>query len=575
MKIPSELGEKENFLRYIIDICMASRHERQGMYEKRRRYYNFGQNNMAKARHNRIKAHVGLVSSFLFDPAGLNYSMAAPRNADDIEIAKITALQDSWNQDIQDDGIGDVFAEAVTWAVVMDTMVIKQGWNDVSKQQFATPITPDQFGVFRESITDFSAQPAFVQAYVIDYDEACERLVRAGRKGDIPLLTAASPSEDMGLPRVITQLVIAATGGSNLSGNIQGEVNPDYEPSPTFMARETAPLCSFYNVWVWDSDRNDYREFDVIEPNICISDSLDTINAIKKANGKQGRDYASDTNFFLPKENPFTCVSPFGMLNYFWGDCHLEDLIPLQNWSEERLAQVEDILNQQADPSKVFSGFMGIDDEKFGALGSGDNWVADATPGAKVDRLFPQMPPDLFAEYDRIGGLFLEASGLTEIVAGKGTGGARGGKQNKQMQITGGGRIRRVAVGLEKPLVRIGDLGVKLKMKNDDEPIKLDNKEVTEFLPAQASRDFTMRVAGHSQSPLFTMETEELATLLLKAKAADQEMFIRMLNPPFKESLLHSLRARQKAEAAMRQQQAQNPQPQSKTPAKKDRSGEE
>ena len=123
------------------------------------------------------------------------------------------------------------------------------------------------------------------------------------------------------------------------------------------------------------------------------------------------------------------------------------------------------------------------------------------------------------------------------------------------MQITGGGRIRRVAVGLEKPLVRIGDIGVKLKMKNDDEPMKLEGGE-EEFLAAQVTSDFTMRVAGHSHSPLFTMETEELATLMLKAKAIDQEMFVRMLHPPMQQSILHNLKARQKAEAAAKQQEA-------------------
>lgn len=532
------------------------------MYEKRRRYYNFGQNSLSKAKHNRMKAHIGLVSSFLFSPDGLNYSMAAARNADDGEIEQVTALQDSWNQDVQDDGIADVFDEAVLWSLIFDTMVVKQGWNDVTKQQFATLVAPDCFGVFRESVNSFTDQPAFVQAFVIDYDEACERLVRAGRAADIPKLQEASREEDMGLPNVITQLVIAATGGSNLAGNMQGEINPDYEPSPTFQPREEAPLCPFYNVWVWDSDHKDYREFNVISPNIIISDSKKTLKALKQANEKAD-DYASETNIFLPGENPFTCVTPYKMFQYFWGDCHEEDLIPLQNWSTERLAQIEEILNQQANPSKVFSGFMGLDDEKFGALGSGDNWVADSGPGAKVDRLFPQMPPDLFQEYENIGNLFMEASGLTEIVAGKGTGGARGGKQNKQMQITGGGRIRKIAVGLESPLVRIGDIGVKLKMKNDDEPMKTPSG--MEFLAAQAPQDFSMRVAGHSHSPLFTMETEEMATLLLKAKAIDQDMFVRLLSPPQKDAILHSLKKRQKAEAAFH---AAHPEPPHK-PTKK------
>lgn len=533
---------------------MASREDRRALCEKRRSYYNFGQNGDAKARHNILKAHIGLVSSMLYAPDGLTYSLAAPAAADDKEIERVTALQDTWNQDIQDDGLVDIFAEAVTWSLVFDTMIIKQGWNDVTKQQFGTLIEPYSFGVFRESLTDFAAQPALCQAYTIDYDEACERLKRAGRPQDIEKLTRASDDIDLGLPRVVSQLIVAATQGSGVSGPLQGSIDADYAPTPTYRAKETAPICPFYDVWVWDSDRGDYREFEVIGPNIVLTDSLKTIEAVKQANGsKAGRDYASDTNFFLAKEHPFTPVTPYKMLLYFWGDSHCEDLIPLQDWASERLAQIADILDKQADPAKSFSGAMGIDDEKFGALGGAGTWVADAAPGFKVESLAPQMPEDLFREYDAIGGLFLEASGLTEVVAGKGTGGARGGKQGKQLQITGGGRIRRVATGLEKPLVRIGDLGLRLKAKNDDEAIKTPGGE--EFVAAQIDHTYTMRVAGHSHSPLFTMETEEQATLLLKAKAADQEMYIRMLNTPFKNELLHSLRKRQKAEAQKHQQE--------------------
>lgn len=170
MKIPSDKDEQARFLRYLIDICMTSREERRTLYEKRRRYYLFGQNTEAMVRHNRMYNHIGLVSSFLFSPDGFQYAIAAPRDADDTEIQMMTALQDSFNQDVQDDGIGDVLAEAVSWSLVYDTMIVKQGWNDISKQQFITKVQPWMFGVFRESLEDLAQQPAMVHAYVIDYD---------------------------------------------------------------------------------------------------------------------------------------------------------------------------------------------------------------------------------------------------------------------------------------------------------------------------------------------------------------------------------------------------------------------
>ena len=77
-------------------------------------------------------------------------------------------------------------------------------------------------------------------------------------------------------------------------------------------------------------------------------------------------------------------VTPYRIYNYFWGNCHLEDLVPLQLWSTERLVQIDEILNKQTDPARIFKGFSGISDEKFAAMGQGGNWVADMNPAGTV-----------------------------------------------------------------------------------------------------------------------------------------------------------------------------------------------
>ena len=81
MKIPSNQAEKEQFVAYIIDCCMASSEDRRSLYERRRRYFLYGQNTNAKVKFNRLKSHMKLVASFLFSPDGLVYNVAPPRNA--------------------------------------------------------------------------------------------------------------------------------------------------------------------------------------------------------------------------------------------------------------------------------------------------------------------------------------------------------------------------------------------------------------------------------------------------------------------------------------------------------------
>ena len=72
-------------------------------------------------------------------------------------------------------------------------------------------------------------------------------------------------------------------------------------------------------------------------------------------------------------------------------------------------------------PPRVGSGFLGMTDEKMDAFGGADSWVYDQLPQASIKELAPTMPADIFADYNQIRELMLEASGLTATAEGKGT----------------------------------------------------------------------------------------------------------------------------------------------------------
>ena len=539
-------------LSLIIGSCMASQQDRMGLYEKRRRYFLFGQNIERKVRYNSLKSHMKLVSSFLFSPDGLTYNITPPKNADENSIQQFLALQDDWNTDVRESGLAEIFSQAVLWSLNYDTMIIKIGWNDISGQVTGKLIEPSSFGVYEEDDCDFGNQTAMNHTYLLDYDEACARLRKAGRADMIAKLKLDSTAQDSGLPAGIQNIIVASTAGNNLlTGQIEGSVNPELEEPPYFNARIMAPRVRFHETWIWDEDAKDWRTFFSLDGPILLADSADSIKILEK---ETGREFDSKTNIFLEKQNPFVAITPFSLYNYFWGDCHQEDIIPLQNWSTSRLEQINKVLEMQVDPSKVFTGFQGISDEVAAALGGPNSWVSEPMPGADIKELRPPMPEDLFREFNEISGLMLQASGLTEVTAGKGSGGARGGQQQKQMQITGGGEIRRVAVGLENALVRMGDIGIRLKMKNDDSRLKTAEGS---FIADQVTDEFTIKVAGHSHSPLFTMETRELASILYKAQAIDREWLLRMLNPAELDNLLHALKLREIAEAKQKQLEMQ------------------
>jgi hypothetical protein len=549
--------DRDDKVQTILDICLASKRDREALYLRRKRYFMFGTTDYAvEVKYNRLQAHTDLVASFLYAADHCRYNIAAPRNSDDETVAQITALEDEWNDTFRDTGIAYMFNEAVLWALIYDSMFIKMGWNDARDQMFGRLFGPHDFAVYDESEPDLDSQEAFVHSYSINWDNAVMRLLRAGKKPEIKKM-AVRPgvfSDDM--PPVLANLLISSTGGPNISGAMSGRATVDYEPRATYDPNSDNPMVRFHEVWVWDDVTEDYAVFTMCEGvDGVLSDSRDTVEAMAKVTHLDSlkKRYRGKSNIFIENEHPFIHVRPYPLYNFFWGEAHSDRLIPLQVWTNERLQQISDILERQVDPAKVFSGFMGLSDEKAEALGGPGTWVLDMVPGAKVDELKPSMPDDIFAEFNQIGQIFLEASGLTETVTGQGTAGVRGRGHAKQLATTGSGRIKKVAVGLEQPLVKIGDIGIKLLQRNSAERITTDTQQ--ELIPALvAERKLKMRVAGHSHSPLFADDSREQAAGLFKAGCIDREMLLRTLNPPGVDGMIHALRKRVKAETQQAQQ---------------------
>lgn len=573
MIIPENEHLKADYLTWVLGTCLQSKEERKQLYDRRRNFFLYGTGTDQDVIHNRIEAHLDLVASFLYSPDHAEFALSAPANSSDAEVKQFMSAQDAFNNDFRDAGLFDYFSDALLWALGFDSMFLKMGWSDAREEETCTLIEPWKFGVFSEDITDLDSQPAFVHTYHIDYDNACQRLIRAGLGSRIKDLSVVNTPFESPFPELITRMIISSTSGENLGGNVTGSVNPSYIQRPSYHAKVDRPLVAFHELTVWDDECEDYRVFFAADPGIFISDSKRVIEALKKSGGfkaqrrQQEQFYNTPCNPFFPKDHPFVQVRPYSMYEYFWGKAHIEALIPLQEWSNERLDQIHDILDKQASPAKVLSGFLGLTDEKAEAFGGADSWVMDQLPQAQVKELYPEMPPDIFADYNSIGMLFVEASGLTEVLQGKGTEGVRSRGHARELKTTGAGRIKKTATRLEAPLVRMGDLALRLNMRNNDEPIQPDPKEDGKpgdpFYYHNLAGDYSLRIAGHSHSPLFADESKEMAALLFKAQAIDQEGLLRMLNPPNRDNLIHALRARQKkaAQAAALRQRMGIPEP--------------
>jgi len=559
MIIPRSKKARDNFIDEVADICLASRRDRDQLYAMRRRFIDYGTNDyVIECKYNRLEAHLDLVTSFLYAPDHARYMIAAPRNSNDNVVAQIEALEDEWNDTFRDCGLAYLFSDCVFWALGLEAMFVKLGWNDARNDLFGKAFLPTDFAVYDETEPDLDSQEAFIHTYSLNWSNAVQRLIRAGKKAEIKKLRRYPGAYNEDLPPVLSSLIINATGGPNLTGAMLGQVSSDLQPRPTYTSNTENPTVRFHEIWVWDDNCNDYAQFikaDGIDG--VLADSRETIEVMRKADEEFAAErYKSESNIFgLEQEHPFVPIIPYKRPDYFWGKAHSEILIPLQVWTNERLQQIADLLEQNVDPSKVGSGFSGMTDEKMDAFGGPGSFALDQMPGAKIEMLRPPVVPDLFAEFKEIGTIFLEASGLTEMLMGRGDQGVRGEKQAKKMVMTGSGRIRKVAVGLEESLVKAAEIGIKLVQRNSTERMRTDTGQI--LLPAQvAEPKLKIRVAGHSHSPLFADESKETAAGLFKSQAIDRESLIRMLNPPNADSLIHKLRKRIKAEQQQAAEQA-------------------
>ncbi|SRR5216684_32649 len=557
MIFPTDEDELAKRVTYLVERCLSTREDRDKIYQWREKYYLFGTNRYEKAPINKLESHVDLVSSFLYAPDHAFYHISASANADELEVQKSIALQDDFNDDFQSCGMSSAVMESIPWSIVYDTMIPKVGWNRDREELFLELVPPHNFGVYDESVSDLDSQSCFCHTYFIEYQKAVGKLILAGHVDNIPQIKVQHSSSMSPFPEMLQRMIIAGSTGSSLSGTLFGQVNPDYSPNATYQPKSEVPMVRWSELWAWDDTNVDYRVFHLIEPNILVGDSARTIAAYKKATQnvvdlfgrleKMGKK-TSDSNPFFPGDHPFSKIQPYGKYNYFWGKAHIDTLIPLQEKLLVRLDQIDDILDRQADPAKVGSGFMGLSEEKMAAFGGAGTYLFDQLPQAKVEEMKPDMPADLFHEYEKFEGMFLEASGLTEVISGRSEKGVRSHQHSHDLKKSGSGRIKKAALCIEDPLNKIGDVALKLKMAHDSDKMRTtpdENDKTHEFLPCDV-KDVRMRVDGHSHSPLFGDEARELAVLYRKFGTIDDEDFIRMTNPPSRDTLLHSLRKRRR-----------------------------
>ena len=197
-------------------------------------------------------------------------------------------------------------------------------------------------------------------------------------------------------------------------------------------------------------------------------------------------------------------------------------------------------------------------DEKNFALNRAGGLLATDMPNAKVEKLAPTIPQDLFREIQEIDAMFEEASGIVSVLQGRGEAGVRSSGHASQLARLGSSRAKKRALVIEDSLEKLATLYLKCMQAYD--PTHFTDINGVPFIAEQFTHDFVVKVDAHSNSPIFMEDLRTMAFNLLKAGAIDKESLLDLIEPPMKQLLKDRLRVmEQKQQQQAQTQQMQQP----------------
>ena len=515
MRIPTNPADRESFYLELVEKCLVSREERKADYSSLRSWYLFGAGpDESPAHYNKVYPHIDQLTSFLYSAETTRFSLNLGASVNEMEHTKVPILTQALNDEWLNSNADQVFSQALTWALCFNSTFIKLIYKNGIHPYM---VEPAAIGVLREDVPHSDRQEALVHTYYITKSELYARLYTHPRREEIVKRVSASVHEGMvNVPEGVDRIVMSQTNPT-----MYGTVNLDLYGYNRYKPRVAEDTVEMRELWLWNDETEDYQVVTMADPDIVIYD-------------RPGK------SVFLKGELPFVQICPNPQFDYYWGQSEVQRLIFLQQMRNRRMTEILDLLSKQVNPPIALTGFTGILDEKNFALNRAGGLLASDMPNAKADRLAPQIPGDLYESIHEIDAMFMEASGISNVLSGRGESGVRSTGHASQLARLGSSRAKKRALIVEDSLEKVATLYLKMMQVYDNTQYKdLDGNQ---FIPEQFTRDFVVKVDAHSNSPIFTEDLRQLAFNLYKAQAIDKESLLDLLEPPMKQHLKDKLK---------------------------------
>lgn len=523
MFIPENPGERWALYERITQACFASRASRITTYGRLRAFYLYGTDTgNIDGTINLIFPHIDQLLSFIYSNETTKFSTSIGASVDRMQLKRVPILNQAVNDNWHASNGDILFEMALEWAHVYGSEIFKTRWQD--GQVEPNCVDPHDFGVLREDTPQVSRQEAFAQQYWVTKGEL-ETLLTAAehpRTSEIMSNVTAAPKNNLGQSNMVSNLVISSQLPASGSGLAIGSFQNSLATPAMYVPRVAEDMVRMTELYVYDSRSMDFRIITLASPYVVIFDR--EINRV-----------------FVDKEVPFTQVCPIPQRDYFWGRSEVAGLIPLQMKYNQRWDQIERMMDKQASPPTSLSGFPGINDEMKLALDSPAGYIVNDNPTAKVERLDPKIPDDLFKELDRIEAAIDARIGLTNVTQGKGEAGVRSTGHANQLARLGSSRVKKRALTVEDSLEKVATMYLQMMQKYDGEHSYRDTDN-HEFVANTFTKDYVVKVDAHSNSPIFVEDLQDKGQVLFKNKLIKGERLIESMAMPQEQVLIDEYR---------------------------------
>lgn len=587
MHIPSR--GLAQFAAEIIGQCTSSRDSRIQRGVGLRNLYLSGSEEGIPQTFLRTKDYIQDLCAVLYSPSDLRFAIEYYGQVSPAERTKAKTAAAALYQYCRRGGVDTACTDAVLWSCIKGKTIMQLVWSRNGLEPYI--IQPELFGVLQEDLADLDRQEAFVHTTFVtpsrfqqiiaglpaseqaELSKAMKRFARQTRSG-------SAPDQNNVLRQILVgglQPYVASGGAPNPTG---GQVNWLFMPQPATRADVIADLIPIDELWVWDTERDDWATITMVGDTIIFG-KTQRFNAFAvqyDPTVKSGPVHSGEDNPLKGKHG-FVEFCPQRVDGYFWGNSFVADVALLQRSLNNRIDGINMMLRKQEDPPRLMIGSTSVNQNAYAKLNKPGGYFSDVSPNSKMEDIVRPVPQDVWTSFHELNAMFDMVGGFPPVTQGQGDGGVRSQGHAETLLRVGSARHKQPALLVERSIEEVGGLSLDLLKARNTEVLTawlmpgVKSAEVVSPLiaesalepPAEGMQQIRFQfhhladnakvtVDSHTASPAFRQQAEESAFALAARGALPPEQLVETVHPPHEDEIIEAMHAAEIARAKFLQE---------------------